>query len=403
MSGPVTDVEGFPEPQVRGSRGPAPEIVGAALAVIVLAVIATSVIAGGSSSGVVGPSAAPSSSRPTIQPTVAPPVDPAVVHLLHELNQQLLGHSQALQRELDRARLRTADVAALIRQVNTAVAVGENAVAGLGGFLGPEQPGGRMAAAYQDIAASASDTLDASVRNEPAYRAGGGIIVKQIAGLPALQAALEALLVVPSPSIVPSPSASPSPPPPTPSPSVPPPTPSPPPSSAAPSSASGPPTGSAVPPPAGAEQLSNGDFEAGVGPPWSLLVGAGAAATITADTGAPASGKTDARIDITSGSDAYAGISLQQPGLRLVAGGQYTVTLAARGATDREIRVRIASTAGASYLTRVATVGTAWTPLSFTFIAPVGDSNSVLEIDLGRSTVATYIDAVSFRPTTAGF
>ena len=140
-----------------------------------------------------------------------------------------------------------------------------------------------------------------------------------------------------------------------------------------------------------------------MGPPWALLVGSGAAATITADTTAPASGRTDARIDITSGSGAYAGISLQQPGLRLVAGGQYTVTLAARGATDREIRVRVASTAGASYLTRIATVGTAWTPLSFTFIAPVTDSNSVLEIDLGRSTVTTSIDAVSFRPTSAGF
>lgn len=402
MSGPITDVGGVPEPQVRGSRGPAPEIIGATLAVIVLAVVATSVIAGGSSPGVVVPSAAPSSSRPTVQPTVAPPVDPAVVHLLHELNQQLLDHSQSLQRELGRPKLRTADVARLIRQVNTAVAVGENAVAGLGGFLGPEQPGGRLAAAYQDIAASATDTLDASVRNEPAYRAGGGIIVKEISELPALQAALEALLVQPSPSIAPSPSASPSPPPATPSPTLPPPTPTPAPSSAAPSSESAPP-GSAIPSPAGAEQLQNGDFESGVGAPWALLVGSGAAATITADTTAPASGHTYARIGITSGSSAYAGISLQQPGLRLVAGGQYTVTLAARGATDREIRVRVASTAGASYLTRVATVGTAWTPLSFTFIAPVTDSNSVLEIDLGRSTVTTSIDAVSFRPTSAGF
>jgi hypothetical protein len=402
VSGPITDVGGVPEPQVRGSRGPAPEIIGATLAVIVLAVVATSVIAGGSSPGVVVPSAAPSNSRPTVQPTVAPPVDPAVVHLLHELNQQLLDHSQSLQRELGRPKLRTADVARLIRQVNTAVAVGENAVAGLGGFLGPEQPGGRLAAAYQDIAASATDTLAASVRNEPAYRAGGGIIVKEISELPALQAALEALLVQPSPSIAPSPSASPSPPPPTPSPTLPPPTPTPAPSSAAPSSESAPP-GSAIPSPAGAEQLQNWDFESGVGAPWALLVGSGAAATITADTTAPASGHTYARIGITSGSSAYAGISLQQPGLRLVAGGQYTVTLAARGATDREIRVRVASTAGASYLTRVATVGTAWTPLSFTFIAPVTDSNSVLEIDLGRSTVTTSIDAVSFRPTFAGF
>jgi hypothetical protein len=76
--------------------------------------------------------------------------------------------------------------------------------------------------------------------------------------------------------------------------------------------------------------------------------------------------------------------------------------LSARATADREIRVRIASTAGASYLTRLATVGTTWTPLVFTFIVPVSDPNAVLEIDLGRSTVTTVIDTVSFRPSAAG-
>ena len=40
---------------------------------------------------------------------------------------------------------------------------------------------------------------------------------------------------------------------------------------------------------------------------------------------------------VSSGSTAYAGISLEQPGLQLAAGGLYTVTLSARAATEREI------------------------------------------------------------------
>jgi carbohydrate binding protein with CBM4/9 domain len=384
-----------PERPIRDGRGPAPEIVGAAFAVIMLAIVGTSVLAGAASPPAAGPSPSPGATSSPIVPASAPPVDPTAVKVLGALNQRLLADSESIKRELDRANLRTAEVASLIRQVNATVAYGADVVPTLGGFLGPDQPGGRLAALYEDTTASATNTLDASVLNDAAYRAGAGVLVKLIDQVPALQAALEALLLGPPASASPAPSASASP-----SPSPPPATPAAPTSS--PTTPPSVPPSSGAPRPAADEQVENNDFEAGVGPPWALLVVAGSAARVTPDTTAPASGKTSARVDITTGSDAYSGISLQQPGIHLVSGGRYTISFSARAAADRFIRVRIASTNGSTYLTRLSPVGVAWTGSTFTFIATVTDPNAVLEFDLGRETPTTWLDAVSFRPAAAG-
>ncbi|MGP1675254.1 MAG: carbohydrate binding domain-containing protein, partial [Candidatus Limnocylindrales bacterium] len=123
-----------------------------------------------------------------------------------------------------------------------------------------------------------------------------------------------------------------------------------------------------------------------------------AAATLAADATAPAAGKTAARIDISLGSPAYAGISLTQPGLRMDAGAQYTVKIAVRAAAPRDIRVRIAGADGASYLTRLATATTTWTTQVFTFIAPVSDEAAVLQVDFGRSAATVWLDTISFAP-----
>ena len=150
-------------------------------------------------------------------------------------------------------------------------------------------------------------------------------------------------------------------------------------------------------PPGGDEQLVNGGFEEGVGQPWGLFLGQGAAATLSADPAKPGAGTTSARVDITAGSPAYSGISLRQAGLELEAGRLYTLSVAVRAASAREIRIRVASTTGASYLNRIAQVGTAWSTVSITFTAGVGDPNAVLELDLGRADAATVFDAVSLR------
>jgi hypothetical protein len=357
------------------------------------------VLAGGGRPAIIVASPTPIVSRAPIVASPEPVVDPAVVQLLDALNGELVAGADALQRELARTTLRTADVASLIRQLNAKVAYGGDVVRQLGGALGADEPGGKLAALYEAIGASASDTLGASLNNAAAYRVGAGALVKLIDGIPPLQQALEDLLAAPPPSSSPSPSEAPAssaPPAPTPTPSVAPPTPTAAPASATPS------TPTPASPPAGNEQITNGGFETGALPPWQVLVGGGAMATPTIDGANPANGKASVRIDISAGSTAYGGITLQQGGLDIEAGGLYTLTLSTRAATDRDLRIRIASVDGASYLTRLVSAGSAWAASTFTFTAPVTDPNAVLEIELGRSNVTTWIDAVSFRPEAAG-
>ncbi|HSL75849.1 MAG TPA: carbohydrate binding domain-containing protein [Candidatus Limnocylindrales bacterium] len=342
-----------------------------------------------------GASPTPDVAVQSSRPTATPPVNPQVVDLLRSLNERFAATGDALQAELRRARFRTPEVANLIREVNQRIGVGVEAVQALDGALGKEQPGGRMAAVYGAMAETATQTLDASINNSAAYQAGAQRLVDLIGRLPELQAALDALAESPPstapssppPSRVPAPSASPT--------SGPSPSASPDPSETAEPS----PSPSTLPlPPAGKEQIVNGGFEDGVGSPWGLFVGQGAAAALSADTAKPGAGKTSARVDITTGSPAYSGISLRQAGLTLEAGRLYTLTLSSRAASARDVRIRVASTTGASYVNRIAQVGTAWSTIQIVFTAGVGDANAVLELDLGRDQAATLFDAVSFRP-----
>jgi hypothetical protein len=339
------------------------------------------------------PSLFPPSAEPT--PTPSPPVNPALVGLLRALNDRLAASADALEAERARVNLRTPDVQAMIRQVNNQVAAGTEAVRGLGAALGRSEPGGLMAALYGTIEETASRTLDASVNNEDEYRRGAGELIQLIRQLEVLQAELEAWARPPtaapaSPS--PSPGASPSPGTsgsPTPTPTTPP--------SASPSGApSASPSGSFVAPPATGEQIENGGFESGVGSPWGLYLIAGASATLSADAVTPGAGASAARVDIATGSTAYSGISLRQPGLSLEAGRYYTLTISARSASDREIRVRIGSENGASYVNRIMPLTTTWSTLSTVFTAGVGDPDAFFEVQLGRADATTWIDTVSF-------
>ena len=343
-----------------------------------------------------GASPTPDLALQSSQPTPTPPVNPQVVDLLRALNERFAATGDALVAELRRARFRTPEVANLIREVNQRIGVGVEAVQALDGALGKDQPGGRMAAVYGAMSDTATTTLDASILNSAPYQTGAQRLVDLIGQLPELQAALDALAESrpstapssPPASVAPSPSASGSP------------TTEPSPASPEPTATPGPsPSSSAIPlPPAGDEQIVNGGFEEGVGPPWGLFLGQGAAATLSGDNAKPGAGRTSARVDITSGSPAYSGISLRQAGLTLEAGRLYTLTLSARASAAREVRIRVASTTGASYVNRIAQVGTAWSTIQIVFTAGVGDPNAVLELDLGREQAATLFDAISFRP-----
>jgi hypothetical protein len=90
------------------------------------------------------------------------------VKYLRLLNGQLADSANALAAELKRTHFRVDELANLIRQVNLRAARGPEAVAALGGALGKDEPGGRMASIYRQITDSAGKTLDASVNNPEA-------------------------------------------------------------------------------------------------------------------------------------------------------------------------------------------------------------------------------------------
>ena len=382
----------------RRPRPPSPEFIGGVSAVAIILLITAMALGVGRGGGTptspaAGGSAAPSQAVATAEPTPTPPVDPQVVKLLRSLNDQLETSADALQAELDRTRFRVEDVQALIRQVNSRAAVGSQAVLALSGAMGKDEPGGRMAALYKSMEDSASKTLTASVNNPERYRAGAEALVAAIRQLPELQKALDALAEPPTPapsSAAPSPTATPAPT------RTPTPTPTPTPAPTA-SPSSGPNPTDSLPVPTGPEQVQNGGFENGVGQPWQLFLGPSAAATLAPDSAAAGAGASSARVDITSGSAAYSGISLRQAGLSLEAGQQYALTVSVRSAAVRDIRIRIASSDGAQYFGRIVSATPQWTSQTFVFTASLGDPDAVLELDLGRADDTTWFDGVSFR------
>lgn len=150
--------------------------------------------------------------------------------------------------------------------------------------------------------------------------------------------------------------------------------------------------------PAGPSQLVNGGFESGVGPPWSLRVGPGADATLSADNDDPAAGKTAARVDISAVTAATRSVVLQQGGIRLAAGASYEIRASVRSAVPRDFRIQVASTDSEAYVTRLVSAGPAWSVVTITFIAPVSDDDAILEFALGRDETTTWIDEAYLGP-----
>ena len=198
-----------PSPARRRTWPPGPEVIGTVLAVIVIAVIGTTAFAGPPASPTGSGSPRPTQSVAAATASPEPLVDPGTVKLLRAVNERLAGFGVGLERELDRSTLRTNEVQSLIRQVNNTVSLGSEYVLRLGGALGENEPGGRLAALYKSMGDSATETLGASVRNDAGYRVGAALLVKMIAELGPLQAELDALAIAPPPTPVVSPSSAP--------------------------------------------------------------------------------------------------------------------------------------------------------------------------------------------------
>jgi hypothetical protein len=144
-----------------------------------------------------------------------------------------------------------------------------------------------------------------------------------------------------------------------------------------------------------ANHVDNGGFEAAAPPPWTLFVEPPATADLTIDRTAPAyEGSQSARIDLAAPAATGGGVSLRQEGIAIDPGRRYLCRVAVRGASSRDVSVRVASLAGATYGARLVPVGTAWTVVEFEFGALVADPAAVVEIGVGRSAVTTWVDGV---------
>jgi len=382
--GGVSDLRRVP---ARRPRSVAPELVAAILAVVVVAIVGGGLVVGGTSA-VVAPSSSaetPPSAGTTAEPTQA--IDETAITALLALNDRLTAAREALDAALAASIFEPSDVATVLRSLNADVVQAAAIAPILERLPASEAVGARLTKFYDDLHQHLSDALVASVQNAPAYRQAAKSTSTILAEVPALNAALEALLIG-----QPSPSTSPPPPNATPAPS----------SSAPPAVTPPPSTTPSVPAsPGGPNDLVNPGFESGVGPPWELSVSGSGAATWTADQTEHAGGSTSARVDITVAGDERAAVAVRQGGLSIVAGSRYVATIAVRAEATREVRFRIASAAGDTYATRLFTVGPGWQVLTVDSTVFATDPNAYLEIDLGRFAATTWLDDGSFAQVAA--
>ncbi len=343
----------------------------------------------------------PQAVRPTPTPSTvgspSPTMDPQIRNALVTalaVNQSLAARAAELDAAVASEEPVAADIAALLRNVNTDLTAGGEAANRL--LLSDEtaELGEDLLAFYRAVLARNNETLRTTIRNVAAYVEGASAVSAMLADLPILNDRITDALArrgaaTPPASGPPStPPASVAPPtvPPTASPIVtPPPTASPP--VVVPSGA---------PTAGGPTLVTNGDFEAGQGG-WRLELVAPAQATVTAEAGAGLEGSTAARVDITTGSLARAGISLVSPAISLERGTSYLVEVWARSAGPREVRVSLADGAGQISSARNFTIAESWTRLTFDLTQLHADPSVMLRLDLGRSDATVWFDNVAVR------
>jgi hypothetical protein len=382
----------------RRSRTVAPELLAAILSAIVIAVVAGGLVVGGTSAVVTPTTSAEATPGLGGTPGPTPALDETAITALLAFNDRLTTARESLDAALGASFFEASDVATILRSLNADVVNASGIAPILEQFPASKTVGARLVKFYDDLHQHVSDALANSVQNAPAYRSAAKSTSAILAEVPALNAALEALLIgraPPSASPPPTRSAPPSngPPastPPAPSPSTPATTP--PPSSGGPSAPAS---------PVASNSIVNPGFESGVGPPWELSVAGSGAATWTADLAVHAGGTTSARVDISVAGDERAAIAVRQGGLSIAAGSRYVATIAVRADATREVRLRIASAAGDTYATRLFTVGPGWQVLTVDSTVFATDANAYLEVDLGRFPATTWLDDASFGQVAA--
>jgi hypothetical protein len=322
-----------------------------------------------------------------------PRFDTASIKLLLEIN-RIIGQSQApLRAEIAQNVLDGAAVRSELSRIVLNVRVGLDATARLQSRSDTRAVGKRVAAYYQDLREIADRSFAAALANVPVHRRAAQDMVAALARRAALDEELTKLLArsdepsaEPRPSPQPTPSPEPSAPPTT-TPSIEPSVPA----TAAPT----PPPGSASAVPG--DVIVNGGFETGASPWEVLLRDTAALATANVDKTQRRFGTASLRVEVTTSSESRTGIAVVQSALRIHSG-RYVVRLYARADVARQVRVAVGNSAGWTYAERLFDIGTAWTVLQFEFSAITGDESATLEVDLGRSNAAVWLDAITVAP-----
>ena len=390
-----------------------PERVGTLIASLLIIVGSLGLVSTISASGADSP--LPSAAPTSVAPVATAHPFASTANLTLQIHERLVEERRTLEAEVARPRLDMSTLIDTVRRLNTTARLGTDFADTLSGIDGSREVGTALATFYAAVAKAADEALRTSSADQPSYRAAAKRLLAAMKPAEALQKQLEALIrstqaspsgatvatVDPSPSAASanakppnsaSPTASPTPTPsPTPAPTQKP--------TAAPTArpSTAPPSS---PPVAG--RIDNPGFEAPGPAPWTLAIEAPAVASLTVDAAAsPFEGQQSARIDIGTSSDARTGVSLRQAGIAISQTKRYRCRIALRAAADREVRIRVASASGETYGTRVVTIGPAWQVVEFEFGSFVEDPSAIVAVDLGRSAVTTWVDAVQITDLSA--
>jgi hypothetical protein len=360
------------------------------------------------------PSASPGSAAPAGVALATEHPFLSTADLALRIHERLADDQQALMLELAASDFDLAAVVSTVRRLNATARIGGDFATALSRIPGSRAVGLELVVFYQSVVEAADEALSESVNDRVGFRAAAKRLLAALEPMASLQKRLEALIQsaratpgvagaiatpVSTDPATPDPAtpvpATPVPATPVPATPVPTATPAPTPSSTAPAQTGRPsiPPQPSVLPLVG--QIQNPGFEAIDPKPWVLALESPAAATLTVDAAAaPFEGARSARIDIAASSDARTGVALRQTGIDVAASRRYVCRVALRAAADREVRVRVTSASGATYGTRLVTVGPVWTVVEFEFGSFVQDPAAVVNIDLGRSAITTWVDAV---------
>lgn len=375
-------------------------IAGVLAAIVLLGGVAVSSI-DASRVGVPQPSAPTGSRVPTS--TAHPFAGTATLAL--QIQERLAEDQQVLESQLAASEFDVSKVVATVRSINGTARLGSDVASALRRSAGSRALGEDLQAFHETVVAAADDVLGMSVASTAAYRRAAEHLQTTLEPTDDLRRRLVALIAEtratagptsPAPSIPPTdPAPSPSP-----SPTIAPtPTASPIPTATATATR---PTSTLPAASPAVGQVRNPGFEATSPAPWVLAVAPPAVATLAIDaTTVAQEGQRSARVDISVPSDSRAAVSLRQGGIRVAQGHRYVCRLALRASSLREVRVRVANSSGATYGTRLVTVGPAWSVVEFEFGSFVEDPGAMIEIDLGRSTATTWIDDVRITDSSA--